>query len=120
MPQPKFYQNLTEVLAHEPIVREAWERSGHDLATTLVVLANAFQHLRAQLGVIAAELPAAHRLGLSPDRCGQCENCKIVQRAAQSCLPNPPFSHASDHTVQVWNDMLAAHPCLRPGERTSA
>ena len=49
-------------------------------------------------------------------RCGQCENCKklsVVQKRVLACA-NPPFSHADDDVVRVWNQELARLPCLKP------
>lgn len=46
-------------------------------------------------------------------RCGKCLNCVKLKRVQQRVLAccNPPFSHADDGVVQVWNDMLASLPC---------
>jgi len=48
-------------------------------------------------------------------RCGGCDNCKKLEKVKRSVLRavNPPFSHADDGVVAVWNDMLASLPCLR-------
>lgn len=51
----------------------------------------------------------------SAHRCGECANCKkldLVQRRVLACC-NPPFSHADDGVVKVWNDMLARLTCVR-------
>ena len=47
-------------------------------------------------------------------RCGKCASCAKLERARRSVLAacNPPHSHADGHTIIVWNDMLAALPCL--------
>lgn len=47
------------------------------------------------------------------DRCGKCENCLKVLEARQAVLKavNPPFSHADDDVIQVWNDTLQDYPC---------
>jgi hypothetical protein len=52
------------------------------------------------------------------ERCGSCENCKKLERVKKSVLAacNPPFSHADDGVVQVWNDMLEELPCLEESE----
>jgi hypothetical protein len=46
--------------------------------------------------------------------CGICKNCLIIEKAKISCLrtANPPFSHADDNTVMIWNSMLQDYPCL--------
>lgn len=48
------------------------------------------------------------------DRCGECENCKKLERVRQRVLAcaNPPFSHADDDVVELWNRELAELPCL--------
>jgi len=47
-------------------------------------------------------------------RCGECKNCLIAEKARIACLKtaNPPFSHADDDTVMIWNDTLKNYPCL--------
>lgn len=55
-------------------------------------------------------------------RCGQCKNClklKKVQRAVLRCV-NPPFNHADDDIIQVWNDQLKQLPCLNPPGTTTS
>lgn len=49
-------------------------------------------------------------------RCGKCENCQKLERVRRRVLAccNPPFSHADQGVVDVWNDQLARLPCLRP------
>lgn len=50
-----------------------------------------------------------------PDSCcGKCDNCLQVRKAQQRLMPNPPFRHADDHTVYVWNETLKTFPCLNP------
>jgi len=47
-------------------------------------------------------------------RCGKCSNCKkleLVKKRVLACC-NPPFSHADDDVVKVWNDMLKMLPCV--------
>ena len=52
---------------------------------------------------------------MTDDRCGICPACRRVEAARRSALraANPPFSHADDHIVMVWNDMLKENPCER-------
>lgn len=47
-------------------------------------------------------------------RCGKCENCKKLERVKQRVLAccNPPFTHADQDTVDLWNKELARLPCL--------
>ena len=47
-------------------------------------------------------------------RCGKCENCLKLERVRQRVLAcaNPPFSHADDGVVAVWNDALREYQCL--------
>lgn len=49
-------------------------------------------------------------------RCGQCENCKKLDRVRVRVLAcaNPPFSHADDNVIDVWNTELSRLPCLTP------
>jgi len=51
---------------------------------------------------------------LMADRCGNCNNCKKLERVKSRVLAcaNPPFSHADDDVVNVWNTELAQLPCL--------
>ena len=46
-------------------------------------------------------------------RCGKCPACLRVETAKSACLKvaNPPFSHADDSTVMLWNDTLDNNPC---------
>lgn len=48
-------------------------------------------------------------------RCGQCNNCKELQQVKERVLAcaNPPFSHADDDVVTVWNNELARLQCQR-------
>ena len=48
------------------------------------------------------------------ERCNECENCKKLERVKQRVLAcsNPPFSHADDGVVELWNRELAELPCL--------
>jgi len=47
-------------------------------------------------------------------RCGDCPNClrleKVKLRVLACC--NPPFSHADDDVVEVWNKELESLPCV--------
>lgn len=51
--------------------------------------------------------------------CGKCDNClaldKVRQRVLACC--NPPFSHADDDVVDVWNDSLKRYPCTHGKEK---
>jgi len=44
-------------------------------------------------------------------RCGECEACKTVESTKKVLMPNPPFEHANDATVECWNKVLADNPC---------
>jgi hypothetical protein len=46
-------------------------------------------------------------------RCGKCKNCLELKRVQQRVLAccNPPFSHADDGVVNLWNTELARLPC---------
>lgn len=46
-------------------------------------------------------------------RCGKCENCKKLERVKARVLAcaNPPFSHADDDVVNLWNTELKRLPC---------
>lgn len=48
------------------------------------------------------------------ERCGICKNCVDLGRVRRRCLAacNPPFSHADDSVVELWNTELARLPCL--------
>ena len=50
-----------------------------------------------------------------PIRCGKCENCIKIEKLRKSVLANcnPPFAHADDDVVQIWNDALLDWPCTR-------
>ena len=47
-------------------------------------------------------------------RCGTCKNCKELEKVRESVLRavNPPFSHADQGTVDLWNTELKRLPCL--------
>lgn len=47
-------------------------------------------------------------------RCGKCENCKKLERVKQRVLAccNPPFSHADQAVVDLWNRELKELPCV--------
>lgn len=51
------------------------------------------------------------------ERCGKCTNCENLERVKQKVLAcaNPPFSHADDGVVNVWNQELTRLHCLSPG-----
>ena len=48
-------------------------------------------------------------------RCGQCQNCLELEQVRKRVLAccNPPFSHADDDVVKVWNNALERLPCTR-------
>ena len=48
-------------------------------------------------------------------RCGKCDNCKKLERVRLRVLAccNPPFSHADDDVVEVWNTELKRLPCQK-------
>lgn len=48
---------------------------------------------------------------MSPQRCGNCHNCQYVNHEKHRYIPNPPFTHATDDLVMLWNQFLADHPC---------
>lgn len=47
-------------------------------------------------------------------RCNECDNCKKLEKVKSRVLAcvNPPFTHASQDVIDVWNDMLASLPCI--------
>ena len=47
-------------------------------------------------------------------RCGTCDNCVELERVKGRVLAccNPPFTHADDDVIQLWNAELARLPCL--------
>lgn len=47
-------------------------------------------------------------------RCGKCENCVTLEKVKARVLRcvNPPFSHADQSVVELWNTELARLPCL--------
>lgn len=47
-------------------------------------------------------------------RCGKCENCKQLARVRLRVLRcvNPPFCHADQDVVDVWNKELKRLPCM--------
>lgn len=47
----------------------------------------------------------------SPPRCGQCTTCQLLDARKPKYSPNPPFSHAGDESVRLWNEILLSHPC---------
>jgi len=51
-------------------------------------------------------------------RCGKCKNCIDLERIKRWVLAccNPPFSHADDGVVSLWNAELARLPCCVPAE----
>jgi hypothetical protein len=48
-------------------------------------------------------------------RCGTCKNCEELAKVQRSVLRavNPPFSHANDDVVNLWNTELERLPCLK-------
>ena len=53
-------------------------------------------------------------------RCGKCQNCRDLARVRSRVLAccNPPFSHADDGVVNLWNTELARLPCTGKKEET--
>jgi len=49
-------------------------------------------------------------------RCGKCTNCQELERVSRRVLAacNPPFSHATDDVIDLWNTELARLPCTGP------
>lgn len=62
----------------------------------------------------ATEMRSHARSVAVTERCGKCDNCKMVERARNKVLAvcNPPFSHADQGVVDVWNDVLESYPCI--------
>ncbi len=54
-------------------------------------------------------------------RCGKCKNCVDLERIKRRVLAccNPPFSHADDGVVNLWNTELARLPCLEATNKES-
>ena len=50
-------------------------------------------------------------------RCDECENCLALEKVKESVLKvaNPPFSHADQDVVDLWNTELQRLPCLEKG-----
>lgn len=46
-----------------------------------------------------------------PPRCGKCAACLEVTRVSRIAAPNPPFTHGTDESVQVWNTTLLQNMC---------
>lgn len=48
--------------------------------------------------------------------CGVCSNCKKLETLKHLILraTNPPFSHADDDVVAVWNDGVQYYRCQEP------
>jgi hypothetical protein len=46
-------------------------------------------------------------------RCGKCKNCLELEKVKARVLAcaNPPFSHADDGVVELWNKELERLPC---------
>lgn len=49
------------------------------------------------------------------NRCDKCEACKCVRATAALVMPNPPFEHADQATVDMWNKTLDENPCTHDG-----
>ena len=45
------------------------------------------------------------------NRCGTCQACQIVKASQKVLMPNPPFDHANQATVNAWNMVLRDNPC---------
>lgn len=50
---------------------------------------------------------------MTTGRCGKCQNCLALERVKQRVLAccNPPFSHADNGVVELWNKELERLPC---------
>ena len=44
-------------------------------------------------------------------RCGKCKACQVVETSKKLLMPNPPFEHADQLTVETWNKVLRDNPC---------
>jgi hypothetical protein len=55
----------------------------------------------------------------SEARCGACQNCLDLARVRSRVLAccNPPFSHADDGVVSLWNTELARLSCTEQPEK---
>ena len=53
---------------------------------------------------------------MTKQRCGECKNCIDLERVRKVVLKatNPPFSHANDGVVELWNAELERLPCMAP------
>lgn len=51
----------------------------------------------------------------APGRCGECGNCKKLDKLKVRVLAccNPPFSHADQGVVEVWNELVERLKCER-------
>jgi hypothetical protein len=54
----------------------------------------------------------------SSQRCGTCDNCLALEKIRQLVLAccNPPFSHADQGVVDLWNRELDRLPCTAKEE----
>jgi hypothetical protein len=59
---------------------------------------------------------------MTHNRCGTCLNCQKLQRVQARVLAccNPPFTHADDDVVQLWNRELADLPCQNTQQETES
>lgn len=46
-------------------------------------------------------------------RCGECPNCKYVEATRKIIMAELTQQHATDATVQMWNNALQNSPCIR-------
>jgi hypothetical protein len=55
-------------------------------------------------------------------RCCKCPACLHIEQVKPAVLrcANPPFSHATDGVVQLWNQELFDHPCEQWSEDEKA
>jgi len=53
-------------------------------------------------------------------RCGTCKNCIELDKVRRSVLSvaNPPFSHADQGTVDLWNREVKSLPCMHETRKT--
>jgi hypothetical protein len=47
-------------------------------------------------------------------RCGQCDNCRKIERVKHSCLRASLHGKGGDDVRIVWNDALRDFPCSAP------
>lgn len=48
---------------------------------------------------------------LNQERCRKCDACLHVRDTARLIIPNPPFEHGNQATVDCWNKVCIDNPC---------